>query len=352
MTKQLLSGALFGHNVVMKDSQRVVVTLSNRTILRVIIWMIGVIVLFQFFDRVGGILTLIFSAFFFALILNPVVSFLSRRLKIESRDRATAAAYVLVIAILVGFFALVTPPLVRQTRDFVKEVPSLVDNFQTGNSSLAKQARRYHLDQKISSSAKDFANNYGNFGGTVLNTGKRIAGIVASILAVLVMAFMMLVEGPYWMNVVWSVTPEKDRARYKKMAMDMYKGVSGFANGQVIISLLAGAFVFVALEISSHIVGVSINALALAGIVAVFGLIPLLGNPISSTIVILFSLLNSVSLAIIMLCYFVVYYFVENHTFQPYIQSRLNKLTALSVFVSAILGIAFAGFLGAIVAIP
>ena len=53
-----------------------------------------------------------------------------------------------------------------------------------------------------------------------------------------------------------------------------------------------------------------------------------------------------------MLAYFVVYFFVENHTFQPYLQSRLNELTPLTVFVAALLGIGFGGFLGAIVAIP
>ena len=331
---------------------KVDVSLTNRTIVRTILWIVATIVLFHFFHKVGHILTLIFASFFLALALNPVVSWMRRRLHIDSRVRATAAAYIVVIAVLAGFFALVTPPLVRQTREFVKEVPSLVDNFQHGNSSLAKAARRYHLDEKISTSAKDFANNYGNFGSTVLNTGKRLIGIVLSFLAVLVMTFMMLVEGPYWARQLYNVAPQRERSRYRKMALDMYKGVSGFVNGQVIISLLAGAFAFTALEIPSHIVGVQINDLALAGIVSVFGLIPLFGNPASSTIVILFCLLNSGALAIIMLCYFVVYFFIENHTFQPYIQSRLNKLTALSVFVAALLGIGFAGFLGAIVAIP
>lgn len=337
----------------MKNDLRVSVSLTNRTIVRTILWVVATIVLFHFFNRVGHILTLVFVSFFLALALNPVVSWMSRRLKIGGRIQATAAAYVVIIAVIAVFFALVTPPLVRQTRDFVKEVPTLVNNYQQQNSGLARLAKRYNLDQKITKSANEFADNYGNFGTTVLNTGKRILEIVISILAVLVMTFMMLVEGPYWANLLWELAPQKDRVRYRKMAYKMYKGVSGFVNGQVIISLLAGFFSFIALEISSHIVGVTgINALALAGIVAVFGLIPMFGNPISSTIVILFALLNSVALAIIMLCYFIVYYFIENHTFQPYIQSRLNKLTALSVFVAALLGIGFAGFLGAIVAIP
>ena len=57
-------------------------------------------------------------------------------------------------------------------------------------------------------------------------------------------------------------------------------------------------------------------------------------------------------MGITMLIYFVIYFFIENHTFQPYIQSRLNELTALTVFVAAILGVGFGGLLGAIIAIP
>jgi putative heme transporter len=63
-------------------------------------------------------------------------------------------------------------------------------------------------------------------------------------------------------------------------------------------------------------------------------------------------LINSVSLGLVMLVYFVVYFFIENHTFQPYIQSKLNELTPLTVFVAAVLGVGFGGLLGAIIAIP
>ena len=331
---------------------RVSVSVTNKTILRIIIWAILAILAFHFFHKVGHILTLIFTSFFLALALNPAVGWMSRRFKIDSRVRATAAAYIVVVAVIAGIVVLVMPPLVNQTRQFIKEVPTSISNFQSKDNGLAREAKRYHLDKKLQKAASDFANSHGNFGSTVLDTGKRVIEIVASILAVLVMTFMMLVEGPYWTEVVVGLTPAKDKERYKKMAQRMYKGVSGFVNGQVIVSLLAGAFAFIALETISHIVGVNVNAAALAGIVAVFGLIPLFGNPMSSLIVILFCLLNSVSLAAVMLVYFVIYFFVESHTFQPYIQSRLNKLTALTVFIAALLGIGYAGFLGAIIAIP
>jgi predicted PurR-regulated permease PerM len=241
---------------------------------------------------------------------------------------------------------------VRQTREFIQEVPTTVSNFQKQNSSLSRAARHYHIDEKLSQAAHDFTSHYNNFGSTALNTGKLLIGTLVSILAVLALAFMMLVEGPRWLDLIWGLTPEKDRAHRKKLAHRMYKAVTGFVNGQVILALIAGSFAFVALEIASHILNVSINPVALAGIVAALGIIPLFGNPISSSLVVAVCLLNSVTLGIVMLIYFLVYYQIENLTLQPYIQSRINELTALSVFVAAIIGIGFAGFLGAIIAIP
>lgn len=334
------------------NSRNLNVSVTNRTIVRAILWITATIVAYKFVGRVSHELTLIFVSFFLALALNPVVSWISKHSGIKGRVQATSAAYVIVIAVLVLFFALVTPPLVNQTRTFIKEAPTLIDNFQHQNSSLARSARKYKLDEKLTKSANEFASNYGNFGTTVWDTSKRVAESLVSVLVVLVMTFMMLVEGPYWLELYWGIVPANRREHHKNIAHRMYKGVSGFVNGQVIIALIAGIFAFTALEIASHVIGVSINAAALAGIVAVLGLIPLFGNPISSTIVILVCLLNSLTLAIVMLIYFVVYFFIENHTFQPYVQSRLNKLTALSVLVAALLGVGFAGFLGAIVAIP
>ncbi len=333
-------------------SSNVTVNVTNRTIVRTILWILATIILYKFIGRISHGLTLIFASFFLALALNPVVGWMSRRFNIKSRARATSVAYLVVILFIATFLTLVIPPLVRQTRTFISSVPDTVQNFQNQDSKLARAARKYHVDQKITKSAKDFASHYSNFGSTLLDTGKRIIEAVASVLVVLVMTFMMLVEGPKWLELFWGVMPPRNRAHHKHIAQRMYKGVSGFVNGQVILAIVAGLFAFVALEIATHVENASVNSVALAGIVAVFGLIPLFGNPLAAIIVILACLINSVSLGITMLVYFVVYFFVENHTFQPYIQSRLNELTPLTVFVAAVLGVGFGGLLGAIIAIP
>lgn len=307
---------------------------------------------YHFVGRITHILTLIFIAAFLALALNPVVSSMRNRLHIKSRVRATAASYVLVVGFLIAFFALIIPPLVSQTRDFIKDVPQTVENFQKQDSSLARSAKRYNLDEKLTEAARDFTSNYGNFGTKILDTSRRVAEAFASFFVVLVLTFMMLVEGPKWIELFFGSLPDKKRARYKRLAARMYKAVTGYVNGQVILASVAGFFAFVALEVASSVMNVSINALALAGIVAVFGVIPLFGNPIAAFLVVLVSLLSSPSLGLVMAVYFIIYFFIENHTFQPYIQSRLNDLTPLTVFIAALIGVGFGGIMGAIIAIP
>ncbi|MBX4201505.1 AI-2E family transporter [Candidatus Saccharibacteria bacterium] len=334
------------------ESRKVTVNVTNRTIVRTILWILATVIAYKFVGRISHGLTLIFASFFLALALNPVVTSMSKRLSLRTRVRATALAYFMVIALIALFLLLIIPPLVRQTRTFIINVPDTIQNFQNQDSKLAQTARQYNIDQKITKSAQDFASHYSDYGSTALNTGRRIAEAVASVLVVLVMTFMMLVEGPKWLELFWKVMPPKNRAHHKEIARKMYRGVTGFVNGQVILAVVAGFFAFIALEVASHVLKVEINALALAGIVSVFGLIPLFGNPLAAALVILACLISSVSLGLVMLAYFIIYFFVENHTFQPYIQSKLNDLTPLTVFIAAVIGVGFGGLLGAIIAIP
>jgi predicted PurR-regulated permease PerM len=336
----------------MNGSRNVTVNITNRTLLRTVLWVVVFILLFKFIGRITHELILIFAAFFLSMALNPVVMSMSRRLKIKSRVRATAVAYLVVLAILAAFFIAVIPPLVRQSRTFISDVPQIVQHYQNQDTHYARLAKKYKLDEKLSKGARDFANNYANYGSTLLDTGRRVAETIVSILIVLFMTFMMLVEGPAWIERFFRLLPSARRDHDRKIVHAMYRGVTGFVNGQVILAIIAGIFAFCALEIVSHITDSSVNALALAGIVSVFAVIPIIGNPTSSIIVFLVCLSSSASLAFIMLAYFIVYFFIESHTIQPLIQSKLNNLTPLTVLIAALLGIGFAGFLGAVIAIP
>ncbi len=322
------------------------ITISNRTILRVIAIVIASVMAVRFFSVLSHALTLIFVSFFLALALNPAVSKISHYLPSKSRAWATGAAYIAVLSILVGFFALVIPPLIRQTNEFVREVPQIIQEFKNEDNAVSRFIYRYNFDEQIDQAVSDFSSRTANVKPVVATAG-RVGGTLVSIITVIILTFMMLVEGPFWMEKFWELHPEAQRERRKKLAHKMYRVVTAYVNGQLIIATVAAALALIFMVI----IGVP-NAIALAGIVAIMGLIPLIGNTLGAVLIVGVTLFSSVKLAVIMAVYFLVYQQLENATLQPYIQSRHNELTPLLVFVAALLGASLGGLLGALVSIP
>lgn len=338
----------------MANVKRETITVSNRTVVRVIFLIVVAFLLLRFIQQVSDVLVLIFTAFFLAIALNPAVSWISKRLKSKSRVRATAAAYITVLILLAGLISLVVPPLVKQTVNFVNDLPQIVNNFKTQDNSLSRFAKRYNLDDQLERISDNIKSNYGDLdlSKPVISTASRIGSTLISTVTILVLTFMMLVEAPLWLNKFWAVLPAHRREHSKKLTKQMYKVVTGYVNGQVLIAAIAASFAIVALVIASTLFDVSINAVALGGIVFIFGLIPLIGNTLAAAIVVLFCLFSSVGLAIAMLAFFLLYQQVENATLSPYIQSKSNNLTPLLVFLAAIIGAGYGGLFGALVAIP
>ena len=329
------------------------ITVTTETIVKSILVAVLVFVFLRFVGSVGHQLRLIGISLFLALALNPAVTWLTLRLKSKSRTRATGVAYVTVIVVLGSFLALVVPPLVRQTSDFVHDVPRIINDFRTQDSAVARTARRYNLDEQLDSLSQDFSSRINrDFSKPVFTTANRILGTLVSIITVFVLTFMMLIEGPVWFARILALQPAAKRAHRKQIARRMYRVVTGYVNGQVLIAAIAAAFAMVVLLIGSSLADVSVNAVALAGIIFLFGLIPLIGNTLGAAIVVLVCLFSSAPLAIGMAVYFLVYQQVENATLQPMIQARANQLTPLIVFTAALLGAGLGGLLGAFAAIP
>jgi len=328
------------------------ITISTETVIKTILLTVAAYLLVLLISDVTHQLRLIAVSAFLALALNPAVTWLTHRLKSKSRVRATGVAYIIVLSLLIGLLWLIVPPLVNQGSEFARDLPRTVEEFKSQDSAASRLVRRYNLDEQLSNISDDLSSGVGDFGSQALSTVERVGGTIISVITVLILTFMMLIEGPIWFERVMALQPEKQRTRRRKLAQKMYRVVTGYVNGQVLIAAIAAAFALVALLIMSTIFDASINAVAMAGIVFIFGLIPLFGNVLSAVLVVLFSLFASAGLALGMAIYFLVYQQIENATLQPYIQSKSNQLTPLTVFVAALIGVGVAGVLGALAAIP
>lgn len=336
----------------MRNGKNIHVTFETATVIRVILLVVVTILGLMFLSKIIQPLILIVVSFFLAIGLNPIVSWIASIFKSQNRVLATGIAYSLVIGFLIAFFSFVFPPLVKQTVDFVKEIPQTLQTLKNEDGTVKTLVDRYNLQEEVDKFTNDLGGRVSDFGKPALSTAGKIGTTLLSIVTVLVLTFMMLVEGPAWIEKYFKSLKPKSRSHQKKLARQMYKVIVGYVNGQVLIAGIGGLFAAITLFIASQITNADINPIALGGIVALFALLPLIGTTLGSVIVVLACLLVNVPLAIIMAIYFIIYQQIENVTIQPFIQSRTNTLTPLLVFVSAILGVGLGGLLGALLAIP
>jgi predicted PurR-regulated permease PerM len=164
----------------------------------------------------------------------------------------------------------------------------------------------------------------------------------------------MLVEGPMWMDRLWSLYSDKTQMHHHRMLVaKMYKAVTNYVVGQLSVSTIAGVVAGVMVLVLGIIFAVPTNlAMPVAALIFLFSLIPLFGEMVGSLLVTLILLLNDVTAAIIFLVFFIIYQQIEANYISPKIQSKRNDLSVLTILTAVTIGIYLFGVVGAIISIP
>lgn len=337
---------------------RVKIEIDTATFVRFLLVTTGFVAAIFIIFKIASALTLIFISAFLALALNSPVSKLMRRLPGESRVGATALAYLVVLAILGVFVFMAAPPVIQQTNNFVQNFPTYVEDASSQKSALSDFIVRYDLEDEVDKFARDASSQasllIGGVGGSLVVGLSSVLSGALTLLTVLVLTFLMLIEGPKWVQRAWGLYRDPHRLeRHKNITQRMYRVITGYVNGQLLVAAIAGSCTLVTILILATFFAVPTHAaLPLAGIIFLTGLIPMVGATIGAIIVIAVLLFNDVSAALIFLIYFLIYQQIENNFIQPVVQARTVELSALAVFSAIIIGVTLFGILGGVVAIP
>jgi len=335
------------------------IDIDTRTFVRfwLVVFGIGLVAFLLYKAQVA--LIILGISLFLALALNAPVSLLSRKLPGKSRVGATAIAYVAVIAVIGVIVTLVIPAMVQQTAKFAQNVPAVVDSATSQWGALNSFVEEYNLQPQVDTalnSIKDTATNWaGDVGKNVVAGIGSFFSFMAALILVLVLTFLMLIEGPKWMERLWRLyTDKKKMETHRRVVGRMYGVVGGYVTGQLTVSTIgatcAGLFVFglsfFFQEVPSDL------AMPTAAITFILSLIPMFGATIGGVIIAVLLALNSVPAAIIYVIFFVIYQQVENNFISPNIQAKRIDLSALMVLAAVTIGLYMFGVVGGIIAIP
>ncbi len=302
-------------------------------------WWLGGLIL-----QAGSVIILIVVSLFVAFGLNPVVVWLYHR-----GVRRSVAVLVVALAFLAAlalFVLAIAPVVADQIGALSRNAPGWFDQLQH-NRQIQRLDDKYDLVTK----AKDYILS-GDltkrlFGG-VLGVGLAILSALANTFIVVVLTLYFLASLDSVKHGLYRLAPASSRDRVEHLGDRILEGIGGYVSGAFVVALCAGLSTLVFL----FVVGLGQYAVALAVVVALLDVIPMIGATLGAVIVSAIGLATDVRVGIACVIFYIVYQQVENYLIYPRVMSRSVDIPGAMTVIAALVGASLLGVVGALLAIP
>lgn len=310
--------------------------------------------------RTRGALTPFLFGAVIAYLLAPLIDIMQRaipqggRMTRLARPLAILLAYIFALAVLIvtGFY--VVPPLVDQTVDFVRDVPSYWDDIQRESNSLMRlYEERVPEDMRAQIEA-----NLGALGeqvGTAVRAAmmvtfgavSTIIGFAAGLALLPLWLFYVLKDQQRGLQWFYSLWPESWRGDVRAIVGMVDDVLSAYVRGQLLLGVVIGIVTGVAM----WIIGVP-QSLVLGVLAGIFELIPVLGPWIAFVAAALVTLATVPDRIFLVGIAFLAIQQLENTFLVPKIQGDAVRVHPAIIMVLLVIGGSLWGVLGMVIIVP
>jgi predicted PurR-regulated permease PerM len=291
-----------------------------------------------------SILTL-FLALFSALVLDPVVGLVQRKVRLSRGPAAVIVVLGLVVLALIALFFLLAP-FVNVMRDFVDALPSIVQEIR--DSSIGSWIDDHsQAPEQSQDHIKQIAEAIGAAAGGVLGVAVSGFSLVLGLVTAVFLTLFLIMDLPRIVAAADSLLDPAGSARLQRIVPAVIAAVSRTMIGNIVISVICGTIY----GLSAWALGLPFP-LALALIAGFLDLVPMVGATVAGVILVLTALTQGVTEAVIMLVIVLVYQQVENYVLQPTILGKAADVSGFLVIASVLVFGTALGVIGAIIAVP
>ena len=321
---------------------------SARVVLRIVGVVVAVAIALYLVYLLRKPIGWVLMSIFLTVALSGPVNYLARRMR---RGFAITIVYLVLLLTPVAFGALLIPPLVTQVNNLVHNLPQYAHDardFAQKNPTLRKINRDYDITGKLEDQASKLPSKIGGAASVLGSIGLGLVNSIFQLLTILVLTAFLLGSGHRWLEAALEFQPEGRRERLDRALGHMAAAVANYVGGALAQATVAATLSFIVLSI----IGVPFAA-ALAVVIFLGDLIPLVGATIGAVLVGVVTLFSHFPTGTIAWTIFsIVYQQVENNFIQPQIQRRAVNVHPFVVLVAVLFGSTLLGVVGALVAIP
>lgn len=329
----------------MRGDKNVSVTITTGTILTTLL--IGLLVVVLYFLR--DLVLIVLTAIVISSAIEPAILWFERRGL--PRIAGVLTTYLGIIAVMIGLFYILLPPLIGEARSFLTSLPETFVSIDPSLSLSEKLGFGGGFVGEGMSLADLVTSLEGLFSGTAggaLQAAASVFGGIVSLLLVIVLSFYFAIQSTGIDDFLRVITPISHQNYVVGLWRRSQVKIGLWMQGQLVLSLLAAIFVFLGLSI----LGVR-YAFLLAITAGVLELIPVFGSIIAAVPAIAIAYIQGdVTLMVIVLILYVVVNQLQSHLFYPLVVKQIIGLPPVVVILALIAGAQLAGFLGIILSVP
>jgi predicted PurR-regulated permease PerM len=290
-------------------------------------------------------IALLYISALFAVVLTPVLRGV-QKIKIGKWSPGRGSAITIILVVVGGaitlFFVFALPPVIRDAREFVKELPTRGPVMLNRLKHLPFASR---LDvTALNARLQDYASNFVTYLITSVSTW---ASGVVKIVAGVVLTIYFLLEGEKAYHWILSFISPLRRERLNQTLLKADVRMGRWLLGQATLMLILGVYSTIAFTIL-HVR----YSYALGVVMGVTNIIPVIGAMVSMALVIIAAAMDSWTRVLYVLIVYGIYAQIENSYLTPKIMQSSVDLPGLAIIVSLIIGSAIDGVMGAMVSVP
>ena len=297
-------------------------------------------------QAVSSTIVLVVVSAFLAVGLNPLVEFLIRRgLR---RTWAVVVVIALVAAVLTLFVVAIVPVLSEQVTNLAESAPTWLDQL-LHNREIQHLDHQYNIISKL----RDYLSKSGGkfasaaFGG-VLGIGFAVLSALVNTFVLVVLTIYFLASLPKTKHALYRLAPASRRPRVESLGDEILGNVGAYVSGAFLVAVAAGLSSLVFL----FVVGLGQYAVALAFVVALLDVIPMIGATLGAVVVVAIGFATDPKIGLACLIFYVVYQQFENYFIYPRVMSRSVDIPGAVIVIAALVGAGLLGVVGALLAIP
>ena len=309
-----------------------------------------VIILFLAFLRIArGTLTLFLFAVLFAYLVEPVVSYLERRL--HGRKKAIVAFYLLLIGGVLGVVFFVGPYVLDEGRSLATNLPALVDRMVSGqfivtlghnqgwDKSRALQIQQFFMGHR---------NSIINYAAGIAENLEAPLSHIWWVVLIPILGIFFLMDAPAIAQGIVNLSTEpRKKAIAKLIVADVHSILGSYMRAQLFLAALTGVALTLVLTLMR-----TPYSLILSPLAGACEFIPVVGPAVACMVIFGVAALAGYNHLVWIFLALGTWRVIQDYVNAPRIMGRSLEISPLVEIFAVLAGGEIGGVIGAVVAVP